>query len=544
METSTLLIVLAASILGFVLSYFIATKSTKQQLTNAEERAQEIINDAQQKAEILKQEKLLEAKDDLSKKRRQLEEDHNRRKEKLQGIEKQIKSREENIEKNLSKKLETATRREKDLLIQQKEMEKKVAQVEEQRKATDLQKKQIDNTKSSIEQQKKVVDDLVAEQNHRLERISGMSKDDARKFLMENMVSEAKLECAQQVKDIRDQAKLDSRREAQRIIVQAIQRTASDHSVETTVSVVNLASEDMKGRIIGREGRNIRAFEAATGVDVIVDDTPEAVIISGFDPFRREVARIALERLMHDGRIHPSRIEEIVDKVRKELEEDIIRTGNNTLLELGIGNVHAEIVKLIGKMKYRSSYGQNVLNHSIEVSYLCGIMARELGLDANLARRAGLMHDMGKCVDRNIEGPHALLGFEIAKRYKEHPIVCNAIGAHHEDIEMETPIAVIVQAADAISGARPGARRESLEAYVKRLDTLETLARSFEGVAKTYAIQAGREVRVMVEPERVDDLIADQLAHDIAEKIQQEMEYPGQIKVTVIRERRSVGYAK
>ena len=544
METSTLLIVLAASILGFVLSYFIATKSTKQQLTNAEERAQEIINDAQQKAEILKQEKLLEAKDDLSKKRRQLEEDHNRRKEKLQGIEKQVKSREENIEKNLSKKLETATRREKDLLIQQKEMEKKVAQVEEQRKATDLQKKQIDNTKSSIEQQKKVVDDLVAEQNHRLERISGMSKDDARKFLMENMVSEAKLECAQQVKDIRDQAKLDSRREAQRIIVQAIQRTASDHSVETTVSVVNLASEDMKGRIIGREGRNIRAFEAATGVDVIVDDTPEAVIISGFDPFRREVARIALERLMHDGRIHPSRIEEIVDKVRKELEEDIIRTGNNTLLELGIGNVHAEIVKLIGKMKYRSSYGQNVLNHSIEVSYLCGIMARELGLDANLARRAGLMHDMGKCVDRNIEGPHALLGFEIAKRYKEHPIVCNAIGAHHEDIEMETPIAVIVQAAAAISGARPGARRESLEAYVKRLDTLETLARSFEGVAKTYAIQAGREVRVMVEPERVDDLIADQLAHDIAEKIQQEMEYPGQIKVTVIRERRSVGYAK
>lgn len=544
METSTLLIVLAASIIGFALSYFIATKSTKQQLTNAEERAQEIINDAQQKAEILKQEKLLEAKDDLSKKRRQLEEEHNRRKEKLQGIEKQIKSREENIEKNLSKKLEIATRREKDLLIQQKEMEKKVTQVEEQRKATDLQKKQIDNTKSSIEQQKKVADDLVAEQNHRLERISGMSKEDARKFLMENMVSEAKLECAQQVKEIRDQAKLDSRREAQRIIVQAIQRTASDHSVETTVSVVNLASEDMKGRIIGREGRNIRAFEAATGVDVIVDDTPEAVIISGFDPFRREVARIALERLMHDGRIHPSRIEEIVDKVRKELEEDIIRTGNNTLLELGIGNVHAEIVKLIGKMKYRSSYGQNVLSHSIEVSYLCGIMARELGLDANLARRAGLMHDMGKCVDRNIEGPHALLGFEIAKRYKEHPIVCNAIGAHHEDIEMETPIAVIVQAADAISGARPGARRESLEAYVKRLETLETLARSFEGVAKTYAIQAGREVRVMVEPERVDDLIADQLAHDIAEKIQQEMEYPGQIKVTVIRERRSVGYAK
>jgi ribonucrease Y len=256
------------------------------------------------------------------------------------------------------------------------------------------------------------------------------------------------------------------------------------------------------------------------------------------------VAKIALERLMQDGRIHPARIEEIVDKVRKELEEEIVRVGNNACLELGINNVHAEIVKLIGKMKYRSSYGQNVLSHSIEVAYLCSIMARELGLDVNQAKRAGLMHDMGKCVDRNIEGPHALLGYDIAKRYKEHPVVCNAIGAHHEDIEMESPIAVLVQAADAISGARPGARRESLEAYVKRLDTLETLARSFEGVAKTYAIQAGREVRVMVEPDRVDDLFADQLSHDIASKIQQEMEYPGQIKVTVIRERRSVSYAK
>ena len=371
-----------------------------------------------------------------------------------------------------------------------------------------------------------------------------MSREDAKKFLMENMVNEAKLESAQEVKRIRDEASIEAKKVARNIIVQAIQRTASDHSVETTVSVVNLTGDEMKGRIIGREGRNIRAFEAATGVDVIVDDTPEAVIISGFDPFRREVARIGLERLMQDGRIHPARIEEVVEKTRKELEEDVVQTGKNTLLELGIGNVHPEIVRLIGKMKYRSSYGQNVLSHSVEVAYLSGIMAKELGLDVNQAMRAGLMHDMGKCVDRNIEGPHALIGYDVAKRYKEHPVVCNAIGAHHDDIEMESPVSVIVQAADSISGARPGARRESLEAYVKRLESLETLARSFEGVAKTYAIQAGREVRVMVEPDRVDDLFADQLAHDIAGKIQQEMEYPGQIKVMVIREKRSVSYAK
>jgi len=540
----SVIITIAASIAGFVVGYLISSNTGKQQVAAAESRAKEIIEDAQKDAENILREKMLELKDEMMNRKRALEDESTRRKEKLQNLERQLKMREENIEKNLNKKLESATRREKDLLVQQKELQKKGEQIEEKAKSIEQQRRQMDNAKATIEQQKKMAEELVAEQNHRLERISGMSREDAKKFLTENMVNEAKLECAQELKDVRDQLKLDAKREAQRVIVQAIQRTASDHSVETTVSVVNLASEDMKGRIIGREGRNIRAFEAATGIDVIVDDTPEAVIISGFDPFRREVAKIALERLMQDGRIHPARIEEIVDKVRKELEEEIVRVGNNACLELGINNVHAEIVKLIGKMKYRSSYGQNVLSHSIEVAYLCSIMARELGLDVNQAKRAGLMHDMGKCVDRNIEGPHALLGFDIAKRYKEHPIVCNAIGAHHEDIEMESPIAVLVQAADAISGARPGARRESLEAYVKRLDTLETLARSFEGVAKTYAIQAGREVRVMVEPDRVDDLFADQLSHDIASKIQQEMEYPGQIKVTVIRERRSVSYAK
>jgi ribonuclease Y len=539
------IITVVAAVAGFVAGYFISVNKTgTERVRTAEARAKEIIEDAQKDSENVLREKMLEVKDESMKRKRALEEESTRRKEKLQNFERQLKLREENIEKNLNKKLETATRREKELLVQQKEMQKKVEGVEEKSKTIEQQRKQMDNVNATIDQQKKIADELLAEQNHRLERISGMSKEDARKFLIENMVNDAKLECAQELKTVRDQLKLDAKREAQRVIVQAIQRTASDHSVETTVSVVNLASEDMKGRIIGREGRNIRAFEAATGIDVIVDDTPEAVIISGFDPFRREVAKIALERLMQDGRIHPARIEEIVDKVRKELEEEIIRVGNNACLELGINNVHAEIIKLIGRMKYRSSYGQNVLSHSIEVAYLCSIMARELGLDVNHAKRAGLMHDMGKCVDRNIEGPHALLGYDIAKRYKEHPVVCNAIGAHHEDIEMETPIAVLVQAADAISGARPGARRESLEAYVKRLETLETLARSFEGVAKTYAIQAGREVRVMVEPDRVDDLFADQLSHDIAHKIQQEMEYPGQIKVTVIRERRSVSFAK
>ena len=544
MDTIAVIITIVASIAGFVVSYIIGIRSGKQQLKLAETRAQSIVEDAQKDAENIKREKLLELKDETIQRKRALDEEHARRKEKLLNFERQLKVREENIEKNLSKKLEIATRREKELLVQQKELQKKGEQADEKNKTLEQQRRQVENVKATVEEQKKRTEEIVSEQNHRLERISGMSREDAKKFLIENMVNEAKLECAQELKTIHDQLKLDAKREAQRIIVQAIQRTASDHSVETTVSVVNLASEDMKGRIIGREGRNIRAFEAATGIDVIVDDTPEAVIISGFDPFRREVAKIALERLMQDGRIHPARIEEIVDKVRKELEEEIIRVGNNACLELGINNVHAEIIKLIGKMKYRSSYGQNVLSHSIEVAYLCAIMARELGLDVNHAKRAGLMHDMGKCVDRNIEGPHALLGYEIAKRYKEHPVVCNAIGAHHEDIEMETPVAVLVQAADAMSGARPGARRESLEAYVKRLDTLETLARSFEGVAKTYAIQAGREVRVMVEPDRVDDLFADQLSHDIANKIQQEMEYPGQIKVTVIRERRSVSYAK
>ena len=544
MDITVIILMIVAILLGGGIGYFVARSTSRTMIAEAEREADALLVAARSEGEEIKKKRVKEAREELTKKKQQLQEELGKRREKLQNFDKQLKKREANLEKNLAKKLESVSQKERTYQQSQKEIKKEREEIRNERDRLKSEDENLENRRATIEQQKKVADELVAEQNHRLERISGMSREDAKRFLMENMINDAKLECAQEVKQIRDESKIEAKKLARNYIVQAIQRTASDHSVETTVSVVNLTSDDMKGRIIGREGRNIRAFESATGVDVIVDDTPEAVIISGFDPFRREVARISLEKLMQDGRIHPARIEEVVEKTRSELEEDIVQTGKNTLLELGIGNVHPEIIKLIGRMKYRSSYGQNVLSHSIEVAYLTAIMARELGLNVDEAMRAGLMHDMGKCVDRDVEGPHAMLGYDIARRYKESPVVANAIGAHHNDIEMESPIAVLVQAADSISGARPGARRESLESYVKRLESLETIARSFDGVAKTYAIQAGREVRVMVEPERVDDLFADQLAHDIAAKIEQEMEYPGQIKVMVIREKRSVGYAK
>ncbi len=501
------------------LGWFIASRTGQTKISVAEARALEILEVAEKEAEHLKKEKLLEVKDEWFQKKQEVEKELNRQRSKIQTREKQLSDKDE----TLVAKLDIVTKKEELLDREQNKFELREGELSER-----LQR----------------INQLVQEQTDRLERVSGLSRDDARKMLIENLANDAKLQAAQQLKEIRDEMKTTAKKEAQRVIIQAIQRTASDHSVETTVSVLNLQSEDMKGRIIGREGRNIRAFEAATGIDVIVDDTPEAVILSGFDPFRREVARMALETLMADGRIHPARIEEVVEKVRKDLEEEIFRNGENTLLDMGIHNAHNEIKRMVGKMKFRSSYGQNLLQHSVEVGWLCGIMAAELGLDAKLATRAGLLHDIGKTLDRSIEGPHALLGMEIVKKFREHPIIINAVGSHHDDIEMESPYAPIVQAADAISGARPGARRESLEGYVKRLEKLELIATGFEGVAKTYAIQAGREVRVMVEHDRIDDNLADQLAVDIAEKIQQEMEYPGQIKVTVIREKRSIAFAK
>jgi ribonuclease Y len=505
--------------LTFFVGWYLNAKSTKNKLMSADEQAKKIIEDAEKSALTLKKEKLLEVKDEWYRKKQDFDSDYHSKKNKLKAFEKQLVDKEENLEK----KLDQVTKKERSLDKTEKDYTHKI------------------NTLNSKEEK---LDQLIREQNTKLENISGMTADEAKKILMENLLNETKLECTGKLKEIRDEMKLEAKRLAKNLIVQAIQRSAADHSVETTVSVLNIQSDELKGRIIGKEGRNVRAFEAVTGVDIIVDDTPEAITISAFDPFRREVAKIAMERLIADGRIHPTRIEEIVEKVKDELEEEIIRVGENALIDTGLHGVHSELVKLIGKMKYRSSYGQNVLQHSIEVAHLCGIMAVELGLDPILAKRAGLMHDMGKVVDKDVEGPHAIIGYELAKKYREHPIVSNAIGAHHEDMEMESPIAVIVQAADAISGARPGARRESVEGYVKRLEKLEELAKSFEGVGKTYAIQAGREVRVIVEHDKINDALADQLSVDIASKIQEEMEYPGQIKVTVIRERRSVAYAK
>jgi ribonuclease Y len=506
-------------IIFYYLGWMMNSRIGKKSIITAEEQAKKILEDADKEAKNLKREKLLEVKDEWYKKKTEFDKEVQQKKQKIGSLEKQIQLREENSEKKF------------DLVLQKERENKKFEQeINEQRKL--------------IEKKLEGLGQLEQEQNSKLEKISGLSSDEAKKILMDNLVNQAKMDAAHLIKEITDRAKAEGKREAQKIIVQSIQRTAADHSIESTVSVVQIQNDEMKGRIIGKEGRNIRSFESSTGVDVIVDDTPEAVILSSFDQFRREVARVSLERLIADGRIHPARIEEVVDKVKQELEEEMIRDGESVVMQLGLHNMHNELIKHIGKMKYRSSFGQNLMQHSIEVAYLTGIMAAELGMETNLAKRAGLLHDVGKTVDKSVEGPHALIGYEITKRYNEHAIVVNAVGSHHEDIEMEHPIAALVQAADAISGARPGARREPLESYVKRLENLELLAKSFEGVAKTYAIQAGREVRVVVEHDKVDDILADKLARDIAAKIENEMEYPGQIKVTVIREVRKIGYAK
>jgi len=512
-------LIVVFSVALFFIGWMLNSQVGKQSIASAEKQAKKIIEEAEREANNIKREKLLEVKDEWFKKKQAFEQEVTAKKNNIQNIERQLKIREEAIDK----RTEVLEKKEKQVQELEAKLNEKIAE---------------------YEQKTQQLNSLIEEQTHRLEKIAGLTQEEAKKMLIENLISEAKTEAAQIIKQIRDEAKAEAKKEAQKIIVQAIQRSAADHSVETTVSVIQIQNEEMKGRIIGKEGRNIRAFEAATGVDVIVDDTPEAVILSAFDPFRREVAKVALERLIADGRIHPARIEEVVEKVKMDLEDQIIEDGENTLIELGIHGMHPELVRLIGKMKYRQSYGQNLLQHSKETAVLAGIMAAELGLDPILAKRGAILHDIGKVLDKNTEGPHALLGAEVAKKYNEHPIVVNAIASHHEDVEMEHPISAIVQAADAISGARPGARREPLESYVKRLEKLESLAKSFEGVAKTYAIQAGREVRVVVEHEKIDDVSAEKLAQEIAARIQEEMEFPGQIKVVVIREVRKIAYAK
>jgi ribonucrease Y len=510
---------IAIAIGAFITGWYISNHIGKNRITSAEDRAKTIIADAEKEGNNIKRDKLLEVKDEWYKKKQEFDQEMNAKRNKAQAFEKQLANREENLER----RVELVNKKDKELTNQRKLADEKVKTYEE--KQGQLSK-------------------MMQEENVRLERVSGMTRDEAKKILMENLVNDAKTESAQVVKEVRDNSRLEAKKEAQKIVIQAIQRTAADHCVETTVSVLQIQSDEMKGRIIGKEGRNIRAFEAATGVDVIVDDTPEAVILSGFDPLRREIARLSLERLIADGRIHPARIEEIVEKVRKELDEELLHTGENALLDTGLHGMNQELLRHVGRMKYRSSYGQNLLAHSLEVAHITGAMAAELGIDVKLAKRAGLLHDIGKTVDRSIEGPHALLGYDLVKKFGEHPIIINAVGSHHEDIPMEHAIAALVQSADAISGARPGARRESVETYAKRLEQLEELAKSFDGVSQTYAIQAGREIRVIVEHDKIDDAMADILAHDIAKKIQLEMGYPGQIKVVVIREKRSVAYAK
>lgn len=504
---------------GFVLDRYILSGQFKKMQEEAKEKSSAILKEAQSEADHLKKEKLLEAKERFQELKSKHDQDVMERNNKLQGDESRLKQKEQSVQQK------------------QEQLKKEQQQVESVRKQLAEQSKDVNRRFEEVEKMR-------AEQLGVLEKAASMTQEEAREQLVKTITEEARSKASAQVKDIVEQAKLQANREAKRIVIQSIQRTAAEHAIENTVSVFNLESDEIKGRIIGREGRNIRALEAVTGVEIIVDDTPEAIIISGFDPVRREVARLSLHRLVGDGRIHPARIEEVVRKTEKMLNEEIVEIGERAAIELGIHGLHPDIIRLVGRMKYRSSYGQNLLQHSKEVANLCAIMASELGVSAKQAKRAGLLHDIGKVSEENPELPHALLGMQICERYKEHPDVCNAVGAHHDEIEMTSLISPIVQACDAISGARPGARREIVESYMKRLKDLEALALKHDGVTKTFAIQAGRELRVIVESEKVTDDQTDSLAFDISNKIQSEMQYPGQIKVTVIREKRSIAYAK
>ena len=482
-------------------------------------RAQAMIREAEAQAEMIKKEKALQAKEKFIQLKSEHDRTVNERNQKIKEAENRVRQAEQTLQQ------------------QQKELERKIAD-------SDKVKAKMEAQIAAVEERKAELAQLMSEQNARLEQISGMSSEEAKNTLIENMKAEAKSEAAAYINETIEEAKMTATKEAKRIIVASIQRVATETAIENSVTVFNIDSEDIKGRIIGREGRNIRALEAATGIEIIVDDTPEAIILSGFDPVRREIARLALHQLVTDGRIHPARIEEVVAKVKKQIEEEIVEVGKRTAIDLGIHGLHPELIRLIGKMKYRSSYGQNLLQHARETANLAGIMASELGLPVKAARRAGLLHDIGKVPDDEPELPHAIIGMKLAEKYKEKPDVCNAVGAHHDEVEMTSMIAPIIQVCDAISGARPGARREVVESYIKRLKEMEGIALSYPGVVKTYAIQAGRELRVIVGADKLSDQESESLSHEIAKKIQDEMTYPGQVKITVIRETRSVSYAK
>ena len=521
MITTTIAVIIAVVCvgLGIILGKFIFAKDTKQQIIDAESQAKTIVKEAELTAENIKKEKLLEAKENFVQLKSEHDKEINERNRKISDLENRAKQRESNLaqkESNLDKQL-------KENVSIKDNLNKQIEIVNQKR--TELEKHQEEHIR-------------------RLEKISNMSQEEAKAQLIESLQQEARTQALGLQQEIIEEAKVKANKEARKIIIQSIQRTAAEQTIENTVTVFNLETDEIKGQIIGREGRNIRAIEAATGVDLIVDDTPEAIVLSSFDPLRREIARLSLQRLVADGRIHPARIEEVVDKTRRQLEEQIMEIGERTIIELGIHGLHKELVRIVGKMRFRSSYGQNLLMHSREVANLCGIMASELGLNPKLAKRAGLLHDIGKVPDEETELSHALLGAKLAEKYGENPAVVNAIGAHHDEMEMEYVISPIIQTCDAISGARPGARREIMQQYIQRIKDLENLAQGYNGVEKAYAIQAGRELRVIVEADKVTDNDSDRLSFDIAQKIQTEMTYPGQIKVTVIREKRAVNVAR
>ncbi|WP_372503558.1 ribonuclease Y [Acididesulfobacillus acetoxydans] len=508
----SIVLLLVGLVLGVAAGWFMRKVTAEKAIGSAEEEAKRIVGIAQTEAEAKKREAVVAAKEETMHMHNEVEKEIRERRNELQRLERRLLQKEE----TLDRKMESLERKEDN-------MHRKEAEVDHQREE---------------------LSHLVAKEQTELERISGLTSDEAKEILLHSVEEEVRYESAIMIKDIESKAKEEAEKRAKNIIALAIQRCAADHVAETTVSVVALPNDEMKGRIIGREGRNIRTLETLTGIDLIIDDTPEAVILSGFDPIRREVARVALEKLIIDGRIHPARIEEMVEKAQKEVEQRIREEGEQATFDTGVHGLHPELVRMLGRQKFRTSYGQNVLKHSVEVAYLAGLMAAELGVDVQLAKRAGLLHDIGKAVDHDTEGTHVQIGVEVAKKYKESWEVIHAIEAHHGDVEPKTVVAVLVAAADAVSAARPGARRETLEAYIKRLEKLEEIAETFEGVEKSYAIQAGREIRIIVKPDKIDDVLAPKIAREISKRIEEELEYPGQIKVVVIRETRAVDYAK
>ncbi|MFK7845851.1 MAG: ribonuclease Y [Rhodothermales bacterium] len=560
MDPTTVAVAVAALFIGIVFTRFVLSRDSRDKLQQAQFESQRLLTEAEidkrnrfeqlerLESDIKEREEAFEQeKKEAKRLLRRTKEKFEQRQEKLTRRAQRLAEREK-ISFKATDLLDTIRKEARQSQIEAERLRRRSVLVNEEikkdREGTELLQQEAREAYEKADASKEKLSAILDDQLRKLESITGMSSEEAKQAMLEQYLEEVKLEAASMVKDIRDEAKLQANREARKIILTAIQRTAASHAIENTVSVVNIQSDEMKGRIIGREGRNIRAFEATTGIEVIVDDTPEAVILSGFDPVRREVARLSLIQLVQDGRIHPARIEEVVEKVRAEIEDELIEIGERTVIDLNLHGMHPELIRLIGRMRYRTSYGQNLLSHSIETARISSMMAAELNLNTTMATRAGLLHDIGKVVEEEIEHPHAIVGMELCRKFKEHEDVCNAVGAHHDEIEMNCMIAPIVQAADAISGARPGARREALESYIKRLEKLEDLARAFDGVERVYAIQAGREIRVLVNHDVISDAAAETLAVDISKKIQNEMQYPGQVKVTVIREVRSVSYAK